>query len=76
MTGQPTADERTDPTCVEQSAADDLARLVGAIARSTSDSPESILAGLSDDIVAGLFAFLQAHHVDEARRVPRQRGAR
>jgi hypothetical protein len=77
MTGQPTADDRTCPADAEESAVDDLTRLVEAVARSTGDSPESVVAGLSDDIVAGLFVFLRAHRADEAgRRAARQPGAR
>ncbi|MFF7212941.1 hypothetical protein ACFZAU_20765 [Streptomyces sp. NPDC008238] len=67
MTGRPTADDRTDPGGVEAAAVGDLARLVEAIAHSTDDSPASVLAGLSDDIVAGLFVFIRAHHMDSAR---------
>lgn len=76
MTGQSTTEDRTDPVGVEESAIGDLARLVEAVAHSTAESPDSILAGMSDDIVAGLFVFLRAHREDEAcRHVARRPGA-
>ncbi|SNT04562.1 hypothetical protein [Actinacidiphila glaucinigra] len=76
MTRRPTVEDRTDPAGVEESAIGDIARLVEAVALSTAESPDSILAHMSDDIVAGLFAFLRAHHDDETcRRVARQPGA-
>ncbi|MFJ9917377.1 hypothetical protein [Actinacidiphila glaucinigra] len=76
MTGQSTTEGRIDPADVEESAIGDLARLVEAVARSTAESPGSILADLSDGIVDGLFVFLRAHHEDEARRrVVRRPGA-
>jgi hypothetical protein len=46
---------------------DELARLVYGIARSTGTAPETVLAGMSDELLNGLF-LLRAQHLRDAHR--------
>lgn len=64
-----TSDDSAGPASIQESATEDLARLVEHIARSTGTAPDRVLAGMPDDFLAGLFlAFLlRARHIREAR---------
>ncbi|MEV6992723.1 hypothetical protein AB0N87_26555 [Streptomyces sp. NPDC093228] len=68
------AHQPANDSTLQESAVEDVARLVERIARSTGATPESVLAGISEEVLAALF--LLQTHVREARQCASQRPGR